>query len=98
MRMMARVEFDLEKGNEVVSSGAIQDIFNRVMEQLRPEAAYFGPVNGNRGAYLIVNMEDSSQLPPFSETLYQEMHAKIEWFPVMTADDVRRGLEQLSSG
>lgn len=95
MRMMAIVEFDLEKGNEVVSSGAIQDIFKRVMDELRPENAYFGPVNGRRGAYLIVDMDDSSKLPPFSETLFQEMHAKIEWIPVMNADDLERGLQQL---
>ena len=49
MRMMARVEFDVEKGNEVVRSGAIQDIFKRVMDAMKPEAAYFGPVNGSRG-------------------------------------------------
>ena len=97
MRMMAIVEFDLEKGNEVVSSGAIKDIFKRVMDELRPEAAYFGPVNRQRGAYLIVNMDDASKLPPFSETLFQEMHAKIEWIPVMNADDLQRGLQQLPS-
>lgn len=96
MRMMAIVEFDLEKGNEVVRSGAIQDIFKRVMDELRPEAAYFGPVNGARGAYLIVNMDDSSKLPLFSETLFQEMHATIEWIPVMDADELQRGLQQLS--
>ena len=95
MRMMAIVEFDLEKGNEVVSSGAIEDIFKRVMGELRPEAAYFGPVNGQRGAYLIVNMDDSSKVPLFSETLFQEMHATIEWIPVMNADDLQRGLQQL---
>ncbi len=98
MRMMAKVQFaDVEKANEVVRSGAIQNIFETVMEKLRPEAAYFGPVNGTRGAYLIVNMDDSSQLPPFSETLFQEMNAKIEWFPVMTPDDLQRGLQQLES-
>ena len=97
MRMMAIVEFDLERGNEVVSSGAIADIFRRVMDELRPEAAYFGPVNRRRGAYLIVNMDDSSKLPLFSETLFQEMHAKIDWFPVMNADDLQRGLQQLPS-
>ena len=97
MRMMAIVEFDLEKGNEVVSSGAIDGIFKRVMDELRPEAAYFGPVNGQRGAYLIVNMDDSSKIPLFSETLFQEMHATIEWIPVMNADDLQRGLQQLPS-
>ena len=97
MRMMAKVQFaDVERANEYVSSGKIQDVFQKVMDQLQPEAAYFGPVNGTRGAYLFVNMEDSSQLPAYSETLFQEMHAKIEWFPVMNADDLQRGLQQLS--
>jgi hypothetical protein len=97
MRMMARVEFGLEKGNEVLKSGAIQDIFNKVMDQLKPEAAYFGPVNGTRGCYLVVDMDDSAQLPAFSETLFAEMHAKIEWFPVMNVDDLQRGLQELRS-
>ena len=93
MRMMAKVEFGLEKGNEVVKSGAIKDHIQRVMEQLKPEAAYFGPVNGTRGCYLVVNMDDSSQLPAFSDPLFQEMHAKIEWIPVMNTDDLQRGLQ-----
>jgi hypothetical protein len=97
IRMMARVEFGLEKGNEVLKTGAIQDIFNKVMDQLKPEAAYFGPVNGTRGCYLVVDMDDSAQLPAFSETLFAEMHAKIEWFPVMNVDDLQRGLKELPS-
>ncbi len=98
MRMMAKVELgDVEKVNEVVRSGHVQQVFQTVMDRLQPEAIYFGPVNGNRGCYIILNMEDSSYLPFFSEPFFQEMNATIEWLPLMSGDELQRGLQRLSS-
>jgi hypothetical protein len=39
------------------------------MEELQPEAAYFTDVDGARGGYFIVNMDDASELPAKAEPL-----------------------------
>jgi hypothetical protein len=47
------------------------------MEDLQPEAAYFTDVDGARGGYLIVNMDDPSDLPAIAEPLFLGMGATI---------------------
>jgi len=63
-----------------------------MMEDLKPEAAYFHAVDGDRGGFLVVNMQDSSQIADIAERLFFGLNAKIELVPVMTADDLRKGL------
>ena len=63
-----------------------------MMEDLKPEAAYFHDVDGDRGGFLVVNMQDSSQIADIAERLFFGLNAKIELVPVMTADDLRKGL------
>jgi hypothetical protein len=65
------------------------------MQRLQPEAAYFGPGSGVRTAYLVVNIDDPSQIPSISEPFFQEMGATVEFIPVMTADDLAKGLSML---
>jgi hypothetical protein len=35
------------------------------MEELQPEAAYFSDIEGARGGYIVVEMDDASQIPPW---------------------------------
>jgi len=49
-------------------------------------------VNGERGGFFVVNMQDSSQIADIAERLFFGLNAKIELVPVMTADDLRKGL------
>ena len=43
MRMMARFTIPVESGNELIRSGKLNQSFERLMEDLKPEAAYFFP-------------------------------------------------------
>ena len=63
-----------------------------MMEDLKPEAANFHAVDGDRGGFFVVNMQDSSQIANIAERLFFGLNAKIELVPVMTADDLRKGL------
>jgi hypothetical protein len=44
---------------------------------------------------MVFDMSDPSDLVPFSETWFQELNADVEIVPVMTADDVQKGLAKL---
>ncbi|KAF2778672.1 MULTISPECIES: hypothetical protein [unclassified Streptomyces] len=95
MRVLLKATLDTEKGNESIRSGKLPDVISRMLDQLKPEAAYFGPVGGRRTALLVFDMQDSSELPPTGEPFFTELNAEVEVSPIMNADDLRKGLSQL---
>ena len=60
-----------------------------ILEELQPEAAYFTAVEGTRGGYLVVNMEDASQIPALTEPPLLGVGATVHMQPVMTPEDLR---------
>jgi hypothetical protein len=96
--MMMSLQVPVEAGNEAIQSGQMPQIMESVLGSLKPEAAYFTATDdGARGAYIFFDMEDPSQMPVISEPLYQKLHAQVRIQPVMTAEDVQRGLSQLAN-
>ncbi|MFI0481849.1 hypothetical protein [Actinomadura sp. 9N215] len=89
---MLRARLDIGIANEALTSGRLPEVMESLMAQLKPEAAYFGPSEGERSCTLVFDMQDSSMLPTIAEPLFQELGAKIEIQPVMNADDMRKGL------
>ena len=98
MRMMLKAQLDTEAASRRIQDGTLPQVMQQTLEMLQPEAAYFGPEDGIRTAFIIFDLADPSQLPAISEPLYSNFKARIEIFPVMNQDDLRRGLSQLSPG
>jgi hypothetical protein len=96
MRFMLKYSFPTtEETNAWVRDGTIVQMTQSIFEEIQPEAVYLAPVNGTRGAYLIINMDDASEISTKLEPLFQELGATIiEFFPVMTPEDLRAGLQQ----
>jgi hypothetical protein len=63
------------------------------MEDLQPEAAYLADIEGARGGYLVVNMDDASQIPAIAEPLFLGVGATVQIHPVFTLDDMPRVTE-----
>ena len=63
MRFMITCRIPVEKGNELVKNGTLGPTVQSIMEDLEPEAAYFVDVDGARGAHIVVDMEEASQIP-----------------------------------
>jgi Domain of unknown function (DUF3303) len=66
-----------------------------MLGEIQPEAAYFGSVDGNRGGYLVVNMDEASEIAAKLEPLFQELGAAVECSPVMTSEDLRTAIQRL---
>ena len=92
MRMMIKFSFPVDAGNAAIRTGKVEKVFQQLIEDLKPEAAYFHAVDGDRGGFFVVNMQESSQIAEIAERLFFGVSAKIELLPVMTADDLRKGL------
>jgi hypothetical protein len=95
MRMMMKVQLDTEAGSRGIADGSLPQLMQETLERLKPEAAYFGPENGVRTAFIVFDLQDPSQLPSISEPLFSKMKANIQMFPVMDRDDLQKGLGQL---
>jgi hypothetical protein len=84
-----------EESNASIRDGSIGQTLESILGKLQPEAAYFSALDGKRGGYLVINMEDESELVTKLEPLWLELGATVEIFPVATADDLRAGLQRL---
>lgn len=98
MRMMMKVQMDTEAGSRAIADGSMPQLMQDTLRQLKPEAAYFGPENGIRTAFIVFDLQDPSQLPPISEPLFSKVKANVQMFPVMDRDDLQKGLGQLGGG
>ncbi len=92
MRVMIKVTIPVERGNAAVSDGSIGKIMQSVMGALKPEAAYFLPMGGERAALIFCDLQDASQIPAAIEPLFIGLNASIEMTPAMNADDLGKGL------
>ncbi|MGH3310611.1 MAG: DUF3303 family protein [Streptomyces sp.] len=95
MRMMMRVLLDTKVSNDGLKSGKLPKLMETVLDQLKPEAAYFTPHGGRRSCVLVFDMQDSSLLPTITEPFLQEMGAEIEIQPVMNREELKKGLAAL---
>ena len=94
MRMMLKVQLPVESGNEAVRTGRIGEVLAAVVPRLQPEAMYFGVEDGERTAYAFFQLEDPSVIPVIAEPLFQNLDASIHLAPVMTLDELQKGLEE----
>ncbi|MDQ4043884.1 MAG: hypothetical protein M3173_00330 [Chloroflexota bacterium] len=97
MRFLLKVSIPVEAGNAMNANGRIAEVIGSILADLQPEAAYFTPIDGKRGVYLVVEMEHASQLPSVAEPFFLALNASVEAVPVMTAEDLmqaRPGIEQ----
>jgi hypothetical protein len=97
MRTMMRVTIPVEGGNAAIKSGRLQQVMAETLTRLKPEAAYFTADKGLRTAYLFIDVKDQSEIPSLAEPFFQELHAAVELMPVMNADDLKKGLSQVSA-
>ena len=95
MRFMLVDRMSTEQGNLAVREGRIGDVLQRAMERLHPEAAYFGPLDGVRTAFLVFDLDDPARIPAISEPFYQELGARLDFVPVMTAEELAAGIAAL---
>ena len=97
MRMMMKVQMDTEAGSKAVADGSLPQLMQEMMGRLEPEAAYFGPEDGMRTAFIVFDMKDPSQLPALSEPFFSKLKANIKYFPVMDREALQKGLQQIAS-
>lgn len=97
MCTMLRWTVPVEKGNEAIKDGSLQQTIEALAQQLNPEAAYFWPESGKRAGMLVFDMADPSEIPQIAEQLFTRLDSAVEFTPVMNTDDLQRALAKVSS-
>jgi hypothetical protein len=96
MRILMNVRIPHEPFNTLLREGKAGDILQRIIEELKPESIYFTEKNGTRGAVAIVDINDPSQIPSFSEPFFLNFNADCEFRIAMTPEDLgKAGLDEL---
>lgn len=92
MRLMLKFTIPVEQGNRTVADGSMSRAIEGLLEQVKPEAAYFTLQDGKRAGFIIFDQADPARLTAINEPLFAKLNAAIETCPVLTIEDLRKGL------
>jgi len=92
MRLMLKFTIPVAKGNEAAKKGTIGPAIEALIKQSAAEAAYFYMEDGKRAGMIIFEATDQVRMTELNEPLMAALDAAIEIQPVLTVDDLQKGL------
>ncbi len=96
MKMLLTVQFPLEPFNSHVRNGKAGEIIAKVLEDIKPETAYFTDQNGKRGGIFVIDLQSASDVPRYAEPFFLNFDASCEFSILMSPEDLgSAGLEEL---
>ena len=88
MRMLLRVSIPVEAGNAAAKDGTLGATVERILADLKPEAAYFFvDDNGQRSGSIVFDMKDTSQIPAVAEPWFLAFNGQVSLRPIMNPQD-----------
>jgi hypothetical protein len=96
MRVLMNVKIPHATFNAAVKDGSAGAKLNRILEAIKPEAAYFTEHDGHRGAVIVVDMADASKIPSLAEPWFLTFQADVSFRIAMVMDDLKRsGIDEM---
>jgi hypothetical protein len=92
MRFLMKMEWPVEAGNAALKDPKFGDKMTALFKEMKAEAVYFTTLNGNRGGYVVINVDDPSQMVAMAEPFFYGFKAKVKFMPVMTPEDLAKGM------
>jgi hypothetical protein len=89
------VQISLQKTEtKMVQDPNYLEKLEKYINKIKAEATYFFNADGNRVAVFIVDIQSTDQIPVLAEPLFSGMGARVEFHPVMSLDDLKKGIPQ----
>ena len=95
MRFFMKVTFPVEAGNKAAKKGSLSKTIKSILDEQKPEAAYFVAMDGQRTALLFVDMKDTSEIPALAEPWFLALNASIEIQPAMAPEDLEKATKDM---
>jgi len=93
MRMLLRVGIPVETGNAAAANGTLGTTIQKILADIKPEAAYFtANEDGQRSGFIVFDMKDSSEIPGIAEPWFLAFNATLTFAPAMNPQDLANGL------
>jgi hypothetical protein len=90
MRCLMKVSIPVETGNVTIAEGTLPKTIETILNELKPEAAFFAEDNGKRTGFIFLDLKDTSQIPALAEPWFLAFNAHVELHPAMNLDDLKR--------
>jgi hypothetical protein len=80
----------------LVRNGTAGQKIEQILNDIKPDGAYFSERGGKRGGILIVDLADPSRVPAIAEPFFRTFNASVEFHIVMAPEELAQaGLEDL---
>lgn len=94
--MLLRVIMPLEPFNSLVKQGTVGKVLGKIMEDLKPEAAYFTLEDGKRSALMVININKPGDYVKYAEPFFLQFNAQVKYDIVMSPEELRAsGIEEM---
>src|SRR5262249_51374018 len=90
MRILLKVNLPVEPANAAAKAGKLASTIRSILDEQKPEAAYFTDNNGQRCGYLFLDLAEPSQIPAICEPWFLAFNAAIEIHPLMEPGDLAK--------
>jgi hypothetical protein len=97
MRTLLKVTIPVEHGNSTIENGTLPKTVESILNELKPEAAYFTTNEGKRSALIVFDLKDPSQIPIVAEPWFIAFNAQVEFEPVMNQEDLKKALSGIET-
>ncbi len=98
MRMMLKFRLSAAAVNQATPTSRIGEVLGSVLQGLQPEAMYFLVEDGQRTGHVYFDLKDPAVIPVIAEPLFQNLDARVHLVPVMTLDELQRGIAESAQG
>jgi len=90
MKMIVNVTLPIEPFNSMVINGTAGELMGRIIDDTKPESIYFTEVDGHRGATMVVDVANASDIPSICEPWFLKFEAICEFNIAMSPDDLMK--------
>ncbi len=94
MRLMLKFSIPVERGNVAAKDGTLGQAIENLLKETNADAAYFTMIEGRRGGMVFFEENDTTRLPQINEPMFAALNATVEIAPVLTLDELKRGLSK----
>jgi len=96
MKMLLRIIMPNEPFNTLIKKGTVGKVLEKILSDLKPEAAYFTLENGERSALLVININRPGDYVKYAEPFFLEFNARINYEIIMSPEELKNsGIEEI---